>query len=370
MIFVRNILFPTFSNLIGLSPLNKLFIQKYRIIILFMMEKNEILLEPVFIKENLNKNMPKNKKVRNHGIDFIRILAMYGIIINHIIYKPKTIFKFKKIFKQLKFLHVLFFWHNNAFAFISGFVGHKTHKYSNLLYLWIWVCFYSVIIYLIYLKYKPQIAINDKLIYNLFPIIFRRYWFFTSYFGMYLFLPIINKGIFYLNKSELKICILSILAIYVIWHDFMNLRVDVFRTGRGFSVLWLLIFYITGAYFGKYKIKLSEIQEFPQKFYFLLICFSIYLFTCILFYSIYTYKVDILNVKIKHKIIFKLKNLLTENYDSNMKVIQSISIILFFVNIKYNKYIGQIISSIGALTFGVYIIHDHICIREDIFSEY
>lgn len=99
---------------------------------------------------------------------------MYGIIINHIIYKKKTLIKFYK-FKQLKLLHILLFWHNNGFAFISGFIGHKTHKYSNLFYLWIWVFFYSVVIHLLYLIFKPKAVLYHKFYYNLFPIIFRKY---------------------------------------------------------------------------------------------------------------------------------------------------------------------------------------------------
>lgn len=328
-----------------------------------MEEKKEMIFKSLSLRKNMNENLPKNKKVRNHSIDFIRVLAMYGIIINHIIYKKKTKAKFKK-FKELKLLHILLFWHNNGFAFISGFIGYKTHKYSNLFYLWFWVCFYSVVIHLFYLKYKPQVVINNKFYYNLFPIIFRRYWFFTSYFGMYLFLPIINKGISYLNKSELKICFISILLIFVFWHDAMNLKNDIFKTNKGFSILWLLTFYITGAYFGKYQTKISE----NNKIYYLSISFLIYIFTCILYYSIYNFKINSLNADIKQKIIIILKNLLTENYDSSLKVIQSISIILFLLKIKYNKYLGQIISSIGTHTFGVYLIHDNSCIREDILN--
>ena len=328
------------------------------------MEKNyKLLLDSGSLKKIKNENFPENKRVRNHGIDFIRILAMYGIIINHLICKKKTLIKFSK-FKQLKILHILLFWHNNGFAFISGFIGHKTHKYSNLFYLWIWVFFYSVVIHLLYLIFKPKAVLYYKFYYNLFPIIFRKYWFFTSYFGMYLFLPIINKGISYLNQLELKICFLSILVIYVFWHDIMNLKNDIFKTNKGFSVLWLLIFYITGAYFGKYKITITKIK----KLYFLLINFLIYIFTCILYYSIYYCNISELKVGFKQKITIILKKLLTEYYDSNLKVIQAISIILFLLQINYNKYLGQIISSIGTHTFGIYLIHDNEIIRKDIIN--
>ena len=285
---------------------------------------------------------------------------MYGIILSHIINLKKSRHKYRK-FKELKLLHILFFWHNNGFAFISGFIGHKGYKYSNLLYLWICTSFYSVIIFPFYLKYKPQLIIKDKFYHNLFPIIFKKYWFFTAYFGMYLFLPIINKGIAYLSKSELKISIINIIALFVFWHDIMNQKNDTFITNRGYSLLWLLILYITGGYFGKYQINIIGLN----KFNFCLIVFLIYLFLSFFYFFIYN-KIKNINEDIKQRNIIILKHLLSENYDSIFKVIQSISIILFLIQINYNKYIGKIISFIGTQTFGVYLIHYNQYIRDDI----
>ena len=150
--------------------------------------------------------------------------------------------------------------------------------------------FYSVIIYSFYFYYKPQV-INDKFYNNLFPIIFYRYWFFSSYSGMYLFLPIVNKGIAYVNKSEFTICLASMLYIFVVWHDIMNLNYDTFKTNKGYSVLWLLTFYITGAYFGKYKIILFG----KEKLCFSLINFLIYISSSFLFYKNYEKKFNLSN---------------------------------------------------------------------------
>jgi len=322
------------------------------------MEKNNE--KTKFLEIKRNDNFMKNKTIRNHEIDFIRSLAMYGIIINHIITKNKIYFKYKK-FKELGFLNTLVFWHNNGFSFISGFIGYKTNKYSNLFYLWICVFFYSVIIYFFYVYYKPQV-INDKFYNNLFPIIFGRYWFFSSYFGMYLFLPIINKGIAYLNKNEFTICLISIIYIFVVWHDIMNLNYDVFRTNKGYSVLWLLIFYITGAYFGKNKIILFG----KKKLCFCLTNFLIYIFLSFLFYKINYCQINNLEGNYKFKYIIKLRKLLSRNFDSNFKVIQSISIIFCLLQLKFNEYFGKIISFIGTLTFGVYLIHHNNYVKNDI----
>jgi surface polysaccharide O-acyltransferase-like enzyme len=50
-------------------------------------------------------------------------------------------------------------------------------------------------------------------------------------------------------------------------------------------------------------------------------------------------------------------------------ILQSIALMLFLTNIKYNKYIASIITFIGPLTFGVYLIHDNIIIRAKMMSK-
>lgn len=324
-----------------------------------MAENLNLVLKSSKILSNIDSSM-KIKKVRNYGVDLIRILAMYGIVFNHLYNKKKILIKYQG-YKELKLFHIFLFWHNNGFAFISGFIGYKTHKYSNLLYLWACVSFYSVTIYLLYLKFNPQVVMDEKLYHNLFPIIFERYWFFTAYFGMYLYLPIVNKGIAYLNKLELKICIISIITLLVFWHDIMNIKTDVFKLNGGLSVLWLLTFFIIGSYFGKYKINYFGIR----KYIFCFMNFLIFISSSFLYYKIYHYGINDLK---GNKFALTLKNLLTECYDSNLKVVQSISAILLLLQINYNDNLGKIISFIGIKVFGVYLLHDNNYIRVNIIN--
>ena len=155
---------------------------------------------------------------------------------------------------------------------------------------------------------------------------------------MNLYIPIANKGIAYLNKSELKICFSSILGIFVFWNDIMNLKVDIF----------LVNFVGT------------------KKIIFCFINFLIYIIISFLYYIIFNIKINSLNGGFRLKLIIRLKQLLTENFDSNLKVIQSVSIIFVLLQINYNKYLGKIISFIGTLTFGVYLIHYNKYIKSDI----
>ena len=47
-------------------------------------------------------------------------------------------------------------------------------------------------------------------------------------------------------------------------------------------------------------------------------------------------------------------------------ILQSISIALFFTQIKFNKYLSNIITFFGPIIFGVYLIHDNKIIRYNI----
>ena len=84
----------------------------------------------------------------------MRILGMYAIIIDHILIHGKVLKKYKN-YKGLYLLLTFCFWHVNSFALISGIVGYKTNKYSNIIYLWLHALFYSLSI-LYYSKFLIQ----------------------------------------------------------------------------------------------------------------------------------------------------------------------------------------------------------------------
>ena len=94
---------------------------------------------------------------------------------------------------------------------------------------------------------------------------------------MYLFLPVINKGISCLTKYELKFVAMSTLAIFVFWRDLNNQKDDVFLMNKGYSTIWLLTLYLTGAYIGKYRTDYYGMK----KYYYCFSCSLIYLFNLI-----------------------------------------------------------------------------------------
>ena len=174
------------------------------------LEDNEKIMKPVILQNII--------KPRDPGIELGRILAMYGIVIHHILVHGHAFKKYLQ-YKGLYKLNISFYWHVNTFIFISGYAGYKTTKYSNLLYLWFCVIFYSIGIIKYFSIYKPHIYKSQIKIIDFFPVITEKYWYFSEYFGMYLFLPVFNKGLENINKPRLKIMIITLIGVYIILLD-------------------------------------------------------------------------------------------------------------------------------------------------------
>jgi len=127
-----------------------------------------------------------------------------------------------------------------------------------------------------------------------------------------MFLPAVNKGIQYLNKPEFKALVMSICGIFVIWKSFINEKDDQFKMGGGFSTIWLLCLYITGAYIEKYNVVYTGIKRY-------ILCF-IYLF--IFFFSCFIHIKYSKNTIIEYSRNYKVK------FNNFMKKLSSDSLIV------------------------------------------
>ena len=93
---------------------------------------------------------------------------------------------------------------------------------------------------------------------------------------MYLFLPLINKGISLTFKGELIIIILSMIGILFIWKDLMSRNPDSFCSKN--SAKTLLVYFIIGAYFGKYNLNDNKNKNiFYNLYMIILFCSTSYI---------------------------------------------------------------------------------------------
>jgi len=294
-------------------------------------------------------------------VDFARIISMYNIVLNHYIRNGFVFDHFPQYERQLSLLKSFTDWNNNAFILISGIVGYKTNKYSNLIYLWLTVFFYSVGIHKFYELFKKHSIIKENIIYEYYPMIFKRYWFFTTYFGMYLFLPVLNKGIASLSKYEFGLVVLTLHLIFVFWREYKNPNEDMFQCHNGNSVIWFLIYYLTGAYIGKYRVDYTGIK----KYIYLFLCLFIFTFISYLFFKTSHNEIPIRIGNLIIEVPFVIKRMLNERYDSFLKIIQSMAVCLFCMQIHYNKYLAKIICFTGPFIFSVYLVHNNKVLKDN-----
>ena len=306
-----------------------------------------------------NKNQITIKKAiikkRNAGIDLLRIISMIGIVYTHILFQGKGIYKYNRYKTKINSSYTFFFCHDNVYALISGIVGYKSTKYSNLFYLWLSAVFYCLGFRYYYLKYKKVSRVSGYLYFDYYPVVYGRYWYFTSYFGMFIFLPAINKGVQLLNKPEFNLLVMSIFGIYVFWHSYHNSTNDYFRLYGGVSTIWLLCLYIMGVYIGKFNIIYSGMKRYFICFIYLFL----FLFLCYTYNKYSDYTILVFNANNKTKMKNFIKRLMSNKLNSVIRTSQAILITLLFLQLKYNEFLSKFITFCGPLTFGVYLIHNN-----------
>ena len=143
----------------------------------------------------------EKKQRRNYGIDLLKIIAMINVINLHV-NKSSGILELEQKdtkFRQAFLLEIFSFWPVNTFGLISGLIGFKKYKFSNLIYLWFEYFYYSIVFsFYLYMKSK----LNIKHLYlSFFPLGIERFWYVNAYFFMFLLLPFIVNSVSLLNNS-------------------------------------------------------------------------------------------------------------------------------------------------------------------------
>ena len=298
------------------------------------------------IKVNKIEDLKIRYTIRIIGIDLLKFVAMINIINLHInvhcsfLKLNKNNPKYKQIYR----LEVFSFWPVDAFGIISEIVGFKKYKLANVIYIWFIYSFYSVF-FSLYLFYKSLLPFRHFIL-SFFPLLIRRNWYINAYILMYLFLPFINESINILDKGLYNIIILLFFLIYSIYHIiniYINNIQDYNFILRGYSSLWLLILYIVGGYIGRFYLN----KQFLSNLNFILI----YLITSFISSEFIFYNSQ----------INKFSTKLVLEYNSPTIIIQALSLIFFFSNLKLkNKYIIKGILFFNPLNLSVYLIHTRI----------
>lgn len=281
---------------------------------------------------------------RHMGIDLLRIVSMYMVVILHILgiggildnaeYESLNYFVFWSI-ETICFVGV------NCFALITGYFMIKGKwRLEKFIYLWFEVFFYSVVLSIM-TQYILGTAISVP-IHSLFPLLTKSYWFFSAYAGLFLLIPLLNKGIILLSKKEMKY---SVGVIALLGTASVVSQADPFNLYKGYSMIWLAFMYIIGAY-----LKLHvDVEKIATK-------------------KLWLVYLGINGVALTLMIISSFNPFWEETMGRNWFIdyvsplILSSSIVLFILFLKTrikNQVSSKIITAVAPFSFGVYLIHTH-----------
>ena len=291
------------------------------------------------------------KQERNYGIDLLKIISMYMVVLLHVlgcggIIGNSEIFSFN--YYVAWFLDISAYCAVDVFAMITGYlmVGKKVNG-LKIIPLWLTVFFYSTLIALsfYFIPFFSSIHEPSKLsiIKSFFPVVTGQYWYFTAYFGMYFFIPFINMLVNSIEKrTHRNLCITIIIVFSLL--PIMNLGyIKSFGLSRGFSAIWLVCCYVIGAYLKKYPLNITPIKS-------LMIYFaSIFLSWFIKYFSRFMFVVFFKKDKDTNLFI---------DYTSILVIVSAIALVSFFgkLNIK-NMLCKKMLTFVSALSFSVYLIH-------------
>ena len=297
---------------------------------------------------------------RNYGIDLLRILSMFMIVILHVLGRGGILGVAEVLsvhYEVAWLLEIFCYGAVNMYALISGYVGvNSKYKLSNIITLWLQVFFYTFFITIIFMAFKI-IPINFGNILKAFlPVSTKAYWYFTAYFVLFFTMPMLNKAVKELEEKHLKLLVYGGMILFsLIPTIFMT---DIFGTSSGYSAIWLIYLYILGAYVKEKEERFNKITPHFATNGFLILILLTWLSRVV---------IEFMTLRIFNK-IFGSDILIS--YTSPTILISSILFLCYFKNISLSEKLRKVVSFLTPMTFGVYLIHVNPLVWEYIMKRY
>ena len=303
-------------------------------------------------------------QTRNYGIDALRIVSMIMIVTLHVLYHGHILESVKTgtaDYYLIWFIEAVSYCAVNCYAIVSGYVGvFSKYRISNLVLLWIRVVLYVFVITVFSKIFLFESMGKVELIALLFPAFSKQYWYFSAYFLLFIFMPVLNAFLRTLAKNAIRVLIIAVVTVVTFARPISIILsysyLDVFRVNNGKSALWLMILYLVGGYIRKYGL-FTRVKT--------RVILSLFLIS-----SIFTWGSKFLIQIISDKLfgVIQFDDVLF-SYDSITVLLSAIFLLLYFERVKLKKRMVEIVSFLSPLTFSVYLIHDNLFVRDYLMSK-
>lgn len=303
------------------------------------------------------KAVEKQEKLvsrRNEGVDALRVLATWMVLVLHVLNQGRVLYQCPS--GSLSFalglvLEAATFCAVNCYGLISGYVGiYARFRYSRLAALWLQVALYNILGTLVFYLMSPQTIGEIRLAASVFPVLRSCFWYFTAYFGMFILLPVLNKGVNALRRPQAKALCLGIVVVFSILPTVAGR--DSFNTKDGYSIIWLVLLYILGACIRRFDF-LAGVRTWVLAVGYAL-CVGVSAAARLLLGT--------------GKLIYHGNVLIA--YTAPTILFCGIALLVIFARMKApGRWIGRVIGFLAPASFGIYILHMQPYVRVWLFTQ-
>ena len=285
----------------------------------------------------------RNQYTRNYGIDLFRIVAMFMIVNLHVLKHGGGLGRVSGTqFIVMWLIEAFIACAVNCYAIISGYAGYTEETveihYEKYIVLWLQVFIYSVSFTIVIQCISGTMELKE-LLKAFMPVTTTQYWYFTAYTPVFFLAPWLKKFVYQLSIREAKICLL-IVGVFVGYSTLAGILYDPFVLVGGYSFIWLTVLFLVGALIKK----VGMLNCISTKGAWIMIGVCVFL-------------------NWLQKLIIPTQNIFT-SYISVTTVILAVALLAVFSKMSIQSgWAQKLIKSTASATFGVYLIHDNIAIR-------
>ena len=288
-----------------------------------------------------------SKKERVYGIDLLRVILSLWVVMIHVLFFGGPITKATiedHGFYVAWFMGSAIICTVNCFALVSGYVMYnQTFKYTTVLRYYLAVLYHGLVITLIVYLRSPWLVTSEEWLQALLPVSHSEFWYFSSYFCLFFFMPVLIQGMRSLSKKQASTLVVSLLLVLSVLPHITDS--DPFLLNQGFSALWLAGLFVIGTYLGKYgeQLKLSKST--------LVACYVVCV--CVSFLGI-----------VLSEIIPSLEGRKLIDYNAPTTAIAAIALVLLFAGVSVPKPIAKISRFCAPFSLSIYLLHEQPLVRQ------
>ena len=179
-----------------------------------------------------------------YGIDILRSLAMFMVVILHILYHGKILKNVTGVISiPYELLESFCFGAVDLFAMISGYLlVFSKWKLSRYFVLYVQVAFYTIL-FAVVSRYIDGKSLSNKEWQQAIIAVIGNYWYITSYVGVLTLIPILNAFLVSLNFYKNYKTVIFVCLVIIFGSIFLSKSMGYLM---GYSCIWLSALYLLG----------------------------------------------------------------------------------------------------------------------------